>query len=62
LLGGQKLAGTGAAAEVFQLLKIKKATKEFPFFTTIGLIIDKKVLPEQIFHTTGPHLEVAETT
>jgi glycerol-3-phosphate dehydrogenase (NAD+) len=61
LLGGQKLAGTVAAAEIFELLKLKRATREFPFFTTISLIISKKVPPDQIFHTTGPHLDLAET-
>jgi glycerol-3-phosphate dehydrogenase (NAD+) len=60
LLNGQHLAGPLAAAEVFALLKKKKATKQFPFFTTINLIIQRKVPPIQIFHQVGDHLDLAE--
>jgi glycerol-3-phosphate dehydrogenase (NAD+) len=59
LLNGQKLAGTQAASEIFQLLKTKGATREFPFFTTINLIIQQKVPPKQIFETVGEHLSLA---
>jgi glycerol-3-phosphate dehydrogenase (NAD+) len=58
LLNGQKLAGTVAAAEIFQLLKTKNATKQFPFFTTINMIIQQKVPPKQIFRLIGDHLDL----
>jgi glycerol-3-phosphate dehydrogenase (NAD+) len=59
LLKGQHLAGTVAAGEIFQLLKKKNATKQFPFFTTINLIIEQKVPPKQIFQLVGDHLDLA---
>jgi glycerol-3-phosphate dehydrogenase (NAD+) len=58
LLNGQKLQGTLSAADVYFLLKRKGALKEFPFFTTLYLIIRQKVKPEQIFETNGPHLSM----
>jgi glycerol-3-phosphate dehydrogenase (NAD+) len=58
LLNGQKLAGIVSAEEVYQLVKSKKATKEFPFFTTLWLICIKKVPIKQILQTTGPHLDL----
>jgi glycerol-3-phosphate dehydrogenase (NAD+) len=59
LLKGQHLAGTVAAQEIFQLLRSKKATREFPFFTTINLIIQQKVPPKRIFQVVGEHLDLA---
>jgi glycerol-3-phosphate dehydrogenase (NAD+) len=60
MLNGQHLAGTVAAGEIFQLLKSRKATKQFPFFTTISLIIEQKVPPSQIFQVVGDHLDLAD--
>jgi hypothetical protein len=42
------------------LLQSKNATKQFPFFTTISLIIGQKVPPKQIFQVVGDHLDLAE--
>ena len=57
LLNGQKLQGTLAAEEVFKVLKARNACKDFPLFTTIYLIIQRKIKPEEIINYNGPHLD-----
>ena len=58
LLNGQKLQGTLSAGDVYKLLKMRGALKDFPFFTTMYLIVLQKVKPDQIFHPVGPHLDI----
>ena len=57
LLNGQKLQGNLAAAEVYKVLKLRNACKQFPLFTTIYLIIQRKIKPEEIINYNGPHLD-----
>lgn len=57
LLDGQKLQGNIAAAEVFKLLKIRNAVKDFPLFSTIALIAAQKIPPVAILDYEGSHLE-----
>lgn len=57
LLNGQKLQGTLASAEVFNILKLRKACKKFPLFSTIALIIDGKLPAAEIIDYKGKHLD-----
>lgn len=50
LLNGQKLQGTLAAEEMFKVLKARNATDMFPLFTTIYLITQKLISPEELIH------------
>jgi glycerol-3-phosphate dehydrogenase (NAD+) len=58
LLNGQKLQGTLSAGDVYTYLKRKNALSEFPFLTTVYLIVKEKVQANQIFRTNGPHLTI----
>jgi len=53
LLNGQKLQGTLAAAEIFKVLKVRNAVKQFPLFTTIHMIITNQIKPEEIINYNG---------
>lgn len=60
LLNGQKLQGTLAAHEIFELLKIRKAVKRYPLMSTIHLIATKKVPVKTILEYDGDHLDNIE--
>jgi glycerol-3-phosphate dehydrogenase (NAD+) len=56
LLNGQKLQGTLAAAEMYQLLSARGAIRKFPLMTTIHMIATKEVPVSAIIDYDGDHL------
>ena len=60
LLNGQKLQGTIAAREIYELLKIRKAVKKYPLLSTIHLIATKQVPVKTILDYDGEHLDKLE--
>jgi glycerol-3-phosphate dehydrogenase (NAD+) len=56
LLNGQKLQGTLAAAEMYELLSTRDALRKFPLITTIHLIATKQVPVTAIIDYDGNHL------
>jgi glycerol-3-phosphate dehydrogenase (NAD+) len=56
LLNGQKLQGTLAAAEMYELLAARNALRMFPLMTTIHLIATKQVPVTTIIDHDGDHL------
>jgi len=57
MLNGQKLQGTLAAAELYELLSLRNAVKQFPLLTTIHLIATKALPPSAIIDFDGHHFD-----
>jgi glycerol-3-phosphate dehydrogenase (NAD+) len=56
LLNGQKLQGTLAAAELYELLTVRGAVSKFPLCATIHLIAIRAVPPATIVEFDGLHI------